>query len=440
MRFSRRSTGANAGDTSAGRRPARSSPRPEGSNPVVRSFVASRGFAPQRRACATAERPGPAAGRQIDLASRLPVWTPGLRRNQGRGAARGRGRAAAPARLARRSARSSSAPGPGSGGFAARAWRDPAAARDPRFRQCRHRLAADDGRRRRPRNHRDLRRRRLAAQAADAAHPRSAAADGRASPVRGRGRALSDRAQGRPRSWPDRISHSRRLGADQIGRPSRRPQRARRNHGDRGAGLARPYREDACAISAPTSPSRPKAKGGGSRSSAGRSCVPTTVVVPADPSSAAFPIVAALIVPGSDIVVEGVMMNPLRTGLLTTLSEMGAHIETLDRRLEGGEEVADLRVRHGHAARRRRSGRARALDDRRISDPRRRRRFRLRRDPHAGLERTQGERERSPRRRRRGPQGRRRRLRDRGRRSHRRGRAGRAAADWSRPTWITASR
>ena len=74
---------------------------------------------------------------------------------------------------------------------------------------------------------------------------------------------------------------------------------------------------------------------------------PTTVVVPGDPSSAAFPIVAALIVPGSDIVVEGVMMNPLRTGLLTTLKEMGAHIEILDRRVEGGEDVADLRVRQG---------------------------------------------------------------------------------------------
>ena len=74
---------------------------------------------------------------------------------------------------------------------------------------------------------------------------------------------------------------------------------------------------------------------------------PAAVVVPADPSSAAFPIVAALIVPGSDIVVEGMMMNPLRTGLLETLSEMGAHIETLDKRLEGGEEVADLRVRAG---------------------------------------------------------------------------------------------
>ena len=58
-----------------------------------------------------------------------------------------------------------------------------------------------------------------------------------------------------------------------------------------------------------------------------------------------FPIVAALITPGSDIVVEGVMMNPLRSGLLTTLLEMGADIDILDRRVEGGEEVADLRVR-----------------------------------------------------------------------------------------------
>jgi 3-phosphoshikimate 1-carboxyvinyltransferase len=75
------------------------------------------------------------------------------------------------------------------------------------------------------------------------------------------------------------------------------------------------------------------------------------VVVPADPSSAAFPLVAALLVPGSEIVIEGVMMNPLRTGLITTLTEMGAEIERLDARddggEEGGEEVADLRVRAG---------------------------------------------------------------------------------------------
>src|SRR6204780_1786845 len=54
---------------------------------------------------------------------------------------------------------------------------------------------------------------------------------------------------------------------------------------------------------------------------------PNPVVVPADPSSAAFPLVAALITPGSDITIEGVMMNPLRTGLLTTLLEMGGQIE-----------------------------------------------------------------------------------------------------------------
>jgi 3-phosphoshikimate 1-carboxyvinyltransferase len=69
------------------------------------------------------------------------------------------------------------------------------------------------------------------------------------------------------------------------------------------------------------------------------------VVVPADPSSAAFPLVAALIVPGSEIVLDGVMTNPLRAGLLTTLKEMGAGIEVLEARNEGGEDVADLRVR-----------------------------------------------------------------------------------------------
>jgi 3-phosphoshikimate 1-carboxyvinyltransferase len=72
---------------------------------------------------------------------------------------------------------------------------------------------------------------------------------------------------------------------------------------------------------------------------------PAPVAVPADPSSAAFPIVAALIAPGSEILVEGVMLNPLRSGLLTTLVEMGGQIEILDPRSEGGEDVADLRVR-----------------------------------------------------------------------------------------------
>ena len=67
-------------------------------------------------------------------------------------------------------------------------------------------------------------------------------------------------------------------------------------------------------------------------------------MVPADPSSAAFPLVAALIVPGSDLILDAVMTNPLRTGLLTTLREMGANIEAVATRDDGGEEVADLRV------------------------------------------------------------------------------------------------
>jgi 3-phosphoshikimate 1-carboxyvinyltransferase len=72
---------------------------------------------------------------------------------------------------------------------------------------------------------------------------------------------------------------------------------------------------------------------------------PAPVAVPADPSSAAFPLVAALIVPGSDLVLADVMTNPLRNGLITTLGEMGADIALLDRRREAGEETADLRVK-----------------------------------------------------------------------------------------------
>jgi 3-phosphoshikimate 1-carboxyvinyltransferase len=69
------------------------------------------------------------------------------------------------------------------------------------------------------------------------------------------------------------------------------------------------------------------------------------IVVPADPSSAAFPIVAALIVEGSDLVLSDVMTNPLRTGLLTTLREMGGSIEESEVRGDAGEPMAQLRVR-----------------------------------------------------------------------------------------------
>jgi len=71
------------------------------------------------------------------------------------------------------------------------------------------------------------------------------------------------------------------------------------------------------------------------------------VVVPGDPSSAAFPMAAALLVPGSRITLPGVGLNPLRTGLFTCLVEMGATIAIENRRIEGGEPVGDLVVSHG---------------------------------------------------------------------------------------------
>jgi 3-phosphoshikimate 1-carboxyvinyltransferase len=71
------------------------------------------------------------------------------------------------------------------------------------------------------------------------------------------------------------------------------------------------------------------------------------IVVPGDPSSAAFPLVAALVVPGSEVTIAGVGLNPLRTGLFTTLREMGADLGVSAERIEGGEPVGDLTLRHG---------------------------------------------------------------------------------------------
>ncbi|MBN8806360.1 MAG: 3-phosphoshikimate 1-carboxyvinyltransferase [Sphingopyxis terrae] len=73
---------------------------------------------------------------------------------------------------------------------------------------------------------------------------------------------------------------------------------------------------------------------------------PQTIVVPGDPSSAAFFIVAALLVPGSDVTIANVGLNPTRAGLIEVLKAMGGYIELLDAREVGGEPVADLRVRH----------------------------------------------------------------------------------------------
>lgn len=73
---------------------------------------------------------------------------------------------------------------------------------------------------------------------------------------------------------------------------------------------------------------------------------PQSIDVPADPSSAAFLMVAGLIVPGSEITIENVMLNETRTGLITTLQDMGADLEILNERKNGGETVGDVKVRH----------------------------------------------------------------------------------------------
>lgn len=72
---------------------------------------------------------------------------------------------------------------------------------------------------------------------------------------------------------------------------------------------------------------------------------PQSITIPGDPSSAAFAIVAGLIVDGSDIFVDNVLLNPTRSGLIDTLVEMGGDIAIENRRKVGGEEVGDIRVR-----------------------------------------------------------------------------------------------
>jgi 3-phosphoshikimate 1-carboxyvinyltransferase len=70
------------------------------------------------------------------------------------------------------------------------------------------------------------------------------------------------------------------------------------------------------------------------------------ISVPGDPSSAAFPLVAALVTPGSEVTVTGMLLNPLRTGLILTLRDMGGEITVANQRDEGGETVGDVTARH----------------------------------------------------------------------------------------------
>ena len=329
------------------------------------------------------------AGRQVDFAPRADLRRAGGRRDPDHRPAGGRGRASTPPRPCGRSAPPSSAPasgawtvhGVGVGGFA-----EPDGA--ARFRQFRHRLPAGDGRGRRLPDQGDVRRRRVPAQAADAAHARSAGADGRARARGRRGGRLPLTLQGARDPIPieyeapvPRRSSSRRCcwpGLAAPGETTVIEKEATRDHTEqmldafrRGGARRRRMASTAAA----------------SRSNGQPELGPRRCVVPADPSSAAFPLVAALIVPGSEVVLEGVMINPLRTGLLTTLREMGAAIEiarAAQRRRRGRGRPAGQRV---GAEGRRRAGRARALDDRRISDPGGRGGLRRRHHAHARPER-----------------------------------------------------
>ncbi|HEY2662335.1 MAG TPA: 3-phosphoshikimate 1-carboxyvinyltransferase [Caulobacteraceae bacterium] len=82
------------------------------------------------------------------------------------------------------------------------------------------------------------------------------------------------------------------------------------------------------------------------RLAGGQPLTGTMIDVPGDPSSAAFPLVAALITPGSEVTVEGVLLNPLRTGLFETLREMGADLTIANARDAGGEPVGDITARY----------------------------------------------------------------------------------------------
>ena len=81
-------------------------------------------------------------------------------------------------------------------------------------------------------------------------------------------------------------------------------------------------------------------------SQGGQNLTPANIDVPGDPSSAAFPVIAALITPGAHIVVRNVLMNPLRSGVFTTLKEMGADLSIENERMANGEPIADICARH----------------------------------------------------------------------------------------------
>ena len=147
--------------------------------------------------------------------------------------------------------------------------------------------------------------------------------------------------------WPARrrVPAARRLRAGEVGGAARRAERGGRDLRGRAGAHPRPHRAHASRLRRAAC-GRGDAPGGrrvtlagGQRLSGAR------VSVPGDPSSAGFPVVAGLIVPGSAVTVEGVLLNPLRAGLYDTLVEMGADLTVENRRDASGEPVGDLVAR-----------------------------------------------------------------------------------------------
>ena len=174
------------------------------------------------------------------------------------------------------------------------------------------------------------------------------------------------------------LSQPECFGPGQIGHPARRPARRGRGRGDRAGDEAATIREKMLARLR----LRRRDRGQCASASAPTARLKATdIMVPGDPSSAAFPLVAALIVPDSEVTVHGVLTNPLRTGLFETLIEMGADLSFANRRIVGGEEVADVTARTSILTAVEVDPDAGPVDDRRIPDPRRRRRLRRRARP-----------------------------------------------------------
>ena len=154
------------------------------------------------------------------------------------------------------------------------------------------------------------------------------------------------------------------LRPGQIGGAARRPQHARPHHGHRADPDPRSHRAHAEGLW--RAGFRPKTVADGRHITVEgqHELKGQDLTIPGDPSSAAFPLVAALITPGSALTIENVMLNPTRLGLIETLLEMGAHIEIHDRRVSGGEEVGDLAVKTSRLKAVRVPAASRAVDDR----------------------------------------------------------------------------